>query len=75
MTTKLDPIAVAARLAILRALYVPETVADARRRLAKERPADDTPFAEKVARRLDELRALDDFARYLQQAKHVGARR
>lgn len=62
------PAGVGERLAQLRALYVPEADADARRRLAAERPARDESFEVAVARRLDELRALCDLANYL----HLG---
>lgn len=61
---------VAARLAALAARYVPETVAEGRARLRRELLASDA-FATAVARRLEELRALDELARYL----HAGMRR
>ena len=62
----IDPNLVAARLAALAALHVPETVSEGRRRLR----AADTPeeFANRVAQRLDELRALDELTRYLHTA-------
>lgn len=64
MPRDLDPRAVAARLAELSALYVPETVQAGRARLRAEAMAPDT-MASSVARRLDELRALDELTRYL----------
>ncbi len=65
MKGDLDPARVAARLARLRDLYVPETLAQVRRRLAGERPVEaPEPFARAVERRLAELRALDELARH-----------
>jgi hypothetical protein len=58
------PELVAQRLAELAALYVPETVDEGRARLREDALAPDA-FASGVARRLDELRALDDLTRYL----------
>ena len=69
MARELDPRAVAVRLAELRALYVPETVAAAAERLARERPPSSESFDERVARNLMELRALCDLTRYLGQAQ------
>ena len=68
MARDLDVSAVAQRLAVLASLYVPETVEEGRARL---RAADSAPhaFATAVARRLDELRALDDLTRYLHAAR------
>lgn len=60
----MEPERVASRLRALAALYIPETVAEGRARLRA-----DATFAALVARRLDELRALDDLARYLH--RHV----
>lgn len=65
----MNPATVATRLAILRDLYVPETIDEARARLARERPPDASTFGERVARNLDELRALDDLARHLRRAR------
>jgi len=65
MKLELDPRLVAERLSRLRALYVPERIEDARRRLERERPRIDEPFETAVARRLAELRALDELARHL----------
>jgi len=56
--------AVARRLAALARRYVPETVEAGRARLRAEAMAPDA-IASTVARRLEELRALDDLARYL----------
>jgi hypothetical protein len=67
MGRELDPEAVARRLAELAASYVPETVAEGRARLRREALAPDA-FADGVARRLEELRALDELTRYLHAA-------
>ena len=64
MTPELDPRAVARRLAALAAIYVPETVAEGRARLRADAQSPDA-FATAVARRLEELRALDELTRYL----------
>jgi hypothetical protein len=56
---------VARRLAELRRRYVPETVDDARVRLARERPVIDEPLELGAARRLAELRALCELTRHL----------
>ena len=65
----LDPRVVAARLAELRVLYRPETVAEAAVRLASDVPrSQPRSFAEEVAERLAELRALDELTRYLHSA-------
>jgi hypothetical protein len=58
MTGELDPRRVAARLALLRTLYVPERGDEARQRLERECPKSCLPFEQAVARRLAELRAL-----------------
>lgn len=68
MKADLDAAAVARRLALLAKLYVPETVAEGRARLRAEGLAPDA-FATAVARRLDELRALDDLTRYLHRGR------
>jgi hypothetical protein len=60
---------VRARLDALRALYVPETIDEARARLARERPRDATPFDMRVARSLAELRALCELTRALQRPR------
>ena len=73
MARDLDPAVVAARLATLAALYVPETVEEGRARLRADELAPDA-FAAAVARRLDELRALDDLTRYLHAGMIVEAR-
>ena len=68
MRSDLSPAAVAARLERLRALYVPETAAEGRRRaMAARRPT--VPFAEAVGRRLAELRALSELTTYLHKAR------
>ena len=72
MSRDLDPAAVAERLAALARLYVPETVEEGRARLRAEAMAPDA-FASAVARRLDELRALDDLTRYLHTAARSGS--
>lgn len=70
MKHDLDPLRVAARLARLRELYVPETREQVRRRLDQERPAElPEPFARAVGRRLAELRALDELARHLHRGR------
>lgn len=56
---------VAERLERLATIYVAERDVDARRRLAAERPVRHEPFADAVARRLAELRALDELASHL----------
>ncbi len=67
MTRELDPASVARRLAALAAGYVPETVEQARARLRAEALAPDA-FTSGVARRLEELRALDELTRYLHES-------
>jgi hypothetical protein len=62
------PDRVAARLAELAALYVPETVDEGRRRLRADALAPDA-LASTVAARLEELRALDDLTRYLHRRR------
>lgn len=64
MGRDLDPAVVAERLAALAKLYVPETVDEGRARLRADAMASDA-FASVVARRLDELRALDELTQYL----------
>lgn len=68
MKAELDPAAVRLRLDALRALYVPETVDEGRRRLRDEARSP-AAFAGAVARRLEELRALDELTRYLHAAR------
>ncbi len=65
--SKLDAAEVAARLEELRRLYVPETIDEARIRLARERPVE--PFVIAATRRLRELRALDELTRYLHRKR------
>jgi hypothetical protein len=62
------PPGVAARLAELREICVPEPVAIGAERLERERPMKREPFEVAVARRLRELRALVDLARHLHRA-------
>jgi hypothetical protein len=64
MSRELSPTLVSKRLARLRELYVPETEDHARLRLAAEARRD-VPFAEGVAMRLAELRALCELTAYL----------
>ncbi len=64
MKSELDPARVAARLAALAALYVPESVEEGRARIRRDAMSPDV-FAASVARRLDELRALDELTHYL----------
>ena len=59
------PPGVEARLARLRTLCLAESDADARRRLARERPSSRESFATAAVRRLEELRALCDLANHL----------
>jgi hypothetical protein len=60
----LDPDTVARRLAQLGALYVPETIEHGRARLRAEAMAPQS-IVSAVAQRLEELRALDELARYV----------
>jgi hypothetical protein len=60
----LRPAEVAARLAKLAALYVPDTIDEGRARLRADRMAP-AAFAADVANRLEELRALDELTQYL----------
>jgi hypothetical protein len=69
MRAELDPRSVAARLAELRTAYVPETIDDGQRRLAREQPRSQASIAEVAARSLSELRALCELARVLHQAR------
>ena len=62
MLPDLSPERVAARLSLLRASWSPMTEAEARA-LLEGPPA--LPFAEAVAQRLAELRALSDLTRHL----------
>ena len=64
MAAEIDPEAVAKRLAILAELYVPETVQEGFARMRRDMLAPQA-LAAGVARRLEELRALDDLTRYL----------
>lgn len=68
MKSELDPNDVAHRLAQLSALYVPETVAEGRARLRRDASSPDV-LVMLVARRLDELRALDDLTRHLHSVR------
>ena len=67
MRRELDPAEVAERLAALAALYVAESVEDGRARLRRD-SMEPSVFAAGVARRLEELRALDELTRYLHNA-------
>jgi len=62
---ELRPEDVAARLAVLRALYVPESIEEARLRLERERPEPEESFDQAVARRLRELRAVCDLVNHV----------
>jgi len=62
----LDPRAVAARLEEMGRRWVPMTEAEAR--AAMTPPPDDEPFEVGAARRLEELRRLDELTRYLHRA-------
>lgn len=57
---------VATRLAKLAMIFVPETVAEGRARLRDEAMAPGA-IASTVQARLEELRALDELARYLRR--------
>jgi hypothetical protein len=59
---------VTARLAVLRQACVTERDADARARLARERPRSQQPFEVAVERRLRELHALCTLAGCLHRA-------
>ena len=61
----MTPEQVASRLAVLRRLYTPEPLDQARQRLELERPRVAASFAERAARSLSDLRALDELSRYL----------
>ena len=64
------PHGVAERLAALRALYVPERLAEATACEMKRPRRAPEAFADAVARRLHELRALCELARYLHRAEN-----
>lgn len=66
MNRELAPAAVALHLEELRRLYCSESIEEGQRRHA--RPAQHVPFAEAVARRLGELRALLELTRRLHEA-------
>lgn len=68
MRHDLSPAAVACRLERLRAIYVPESEDEGRRRLATFARRD-IPFADAVASRLAELRALCELTAYLHRAR------
>lgn len=63
------PAGVAERMAHLRAIDVPESDGEARRRLESEARASVEPFAVAVARRLEELRALSHLSSYLHRGR------
>ena len=65
----LAPADVAARLACLRQLHVPEREDEARARLAASRVTPKEPFALAVQRRLRELGSLVELADYLHGKK------
>ena len=62
------PPGVAERLGALRALSQPESLAEARVRLERERPAREQDFAQAVSHRLAELRQLCELARHLHRS-------
>ena len=64
MKRDLSPATVAIRLEHLRSIVIAENVEDARRRLDSERPKS-VPFAQAVAARLSELRALSELTAHL----------
>jgi hypothetical protein len=64
---------VGARLDDLRRLARMESDEEARARLGRERPVATEPFADAVARRLRELRALCELADYLHRGRSAGA--
>jgi hypothetical protein len=68
MSDPLDPRVVAARLAELGALFVAETVDEARQRLAREQPRASDDFEQLARRSLEELRALCELTRVLHAA-------
>ena len=72
MKRELNPIAVAKRLDMLATIYVPESVEAARARLRREALTGDI-FALNVARRLEELRALDELTHYLHEAARTSS--
>jgi hypothetical protein len=67
---QMDPVAVAGRLEVLRRTWVPLD-ADETRRLMTPPPVVE-PFAVAVARRLEELRALDTLTRHLHRRRVQG---
>lgn len=67
--SELDAVAVARALAELRRLYVPETVDEGRRRLAREGPRPVETLAETAARGLAELRALCELTDHLHRVR------
>jgi hypothetical protein len=72
MRADLSPEAVAPRLAELGRLYVPETLEQARERAIPRHVSE--PFEAAVARRLTELRALDELTRHLRRKRPCLAR-
>lgn len=65
----LEPDVVTARLAALRELYVPETVAEGQARMERERPVQRETFDARATRCLRELRALDELTRHLHRKR------
>jgi hypothetical protein len=66
---RFSPEIVAARLEVLRRISVIERDDEARSRLARERPRTHESFERAVERRLGELRALCELARYVQRGQ------
>lgn len=71
MRAEIDAVQVAMRLAILAASYVPETVEEGFARMRADMLSEDA-FVAGVARRLEELRALDELTRYLHHRDRSG---
>ncbi|MCR9162359.1 MAG: hypothetical protein ACE37F_31530 [Nannocystaceae bacterium] len=69
---ELDPAVVSKRLSWLREHWTPEAIESARARMQPQPKAE--TFADGVARRLAELRALDELTRRLHQARPSVAR-
>lgn len=73
MTSRIDAVAVAARLARLRAIVAPSTREEARQFLTP--PHRTESFDARATRALAELRALCELTRYLQSADVGGGTR
>jgi hypothetical protein len=62
------PVEVAARLAELGRIFVPETIREGRERLRRDAMSPEA-IASTVHSRLEELRALDELSRYLHRRR------